>query len=162
MATHLLSFRADGEPKGQPRPRAFARVIAGKAVARVYDAGSAEGWKSLVAIAAREHIPPEPIRRPLWVKLDFDMPRPKSHFRTGRNAGCLKEGATCWHEGKPDVDNLAKAVLDALTTLGLWADDCLIAELVVTKRYGPRPGVLVTVGFIEARTRRTPDAGEGK
>ena len=41
---------APGIPKGQPRPRAFSR----NGHARVFDPGTAEGWKSAVAVAAQD------------------------------------------------------------------------------------------------------------
>jgi len=44
-----IHFFVSGDPKAQPRIRAFA--INGHA--RVYDPGTAEGWKSLIAVAAR-------------------------------------------------------------------------------------------------------------
>ena len=35
----------------------------------------------------------------------------------------------------PDIDNLDKAILDALTTAGIWEDDSQIIELHSTKRF---------------------------
>jgi Holliday junction resolvase RusA-like endonuclease len=138
-----IEFDAEGEPKGQPRPRAFARKMGGKFVARVYDAGTAEGWKSQVAAAARPFLA-MPIEEPLALSLDFRMPRPKAHF--GKRG--LKEWAPSFFTGRPDVDNLAKAVMDALTILGLWTEDALVVRLCASKRYihtGERPGVHVRV-----------------
>lgn len=50
---------------GQPRPRAFARRMGdGKFVARVFESGTAEGWKSLIAAeAAKTPISGPGIRR---------------------------------------------------------------------------------------------------
>jgi Holliday junction resolvase RusA-like endonuclease len=47
----------------------------------------------------------------------------------------LKEPAQVWHAKKPDCDNIAKALLDALTTLGFWTDDALVAECEIIKKY---------------------------
>jgi Holliday junction resolvase RusA-like endonuclease len=130
-----LKVDVAGEPKGQPRPRAFARKMGGKYVARVYDAGTAEGWKSLVAAAVRPHLPDAPWTEPLIVELSFTMPRPRGHFRTGKRAHELRDDAPSWHTGKPDGDNLAKAVLDTLSQIGLWRDDCQVVVLRVLKAY---------------------------
>jgi crossover junction endodeoxyribonuclease RusA len=46
---------------------------------------------------------------------------------------------------RPDVDKLARAILDALTTAGLLDDDAQVVRLVATKSYGDRPGVHVLV-----------------
>jgi Holliday junction resolvase RusA-like endonuclease len=123
---HLHTLRANGVPKGQPRPRAFVRGTR----AAVYDPGTAEGWKSCVAVACRE-IEGACIHVPLSVTLTFFMPRPKSHYRT---SGQLKPAAPRFmHDQKPDADNLAKAVLDALTGIRAWLDDDQVCELVVRK-----------------------------
>lgn len=34
-----------------------------------------------------------------------------------------------------DVDNYAKAALDAITSADIWADDKLVVEMTVRKRY---------------------------
>jgi Holliday junction resolvase RusA-like endonuclease len=122
----LHTFRANGMPKGQPRPRAFTRG----ARAAVYDPGTAEGWKGDVARACAE-LEGQRIHVPLSVTLTFYMPRPKGHYRTN---GQLKPAAPVFmHTGKPDADNLAKAVLDALTNIGAWLDDDQVCELVIRK-----------------------------
>ena len=40
------------------------------------------------------------------------------------------------HVGRPDVDNVAKGVLDALTEAGVLIDDKQVAELVVRRVWG--------------------------
>jgi Holliday junction resolvase RusA-like endonuclease len=123
----LVEFFVSGSPKGQPRPRAFAR--GGKA--RVYDPGTAEGWKGQIALAAKGHLPPEPIETAVGVQLDFYLPRPKGHF--GRKG--LLASAPPYPLGKPDLDNLAKAVLDALVVIGFLRDDRLVRRLSISKHY---------------------------
>lgn len=124
----LITIRVNGEPKGQPRPRAFVR--AGRAA--VYDAGTSEGWKSEIAMACKE-LEGALIDCPVAVALTFFMPRPKSHFRT---SGAIKLSAPqYWCTSKPDADNLAKAVLDAMTAIRVWIDDDQVAELVIRKYY---------------------------
>jgi Holliday junction resolvase RusA-like endonuclease len=115
----LVSFRVAGEPKPQPRPRAYNR---GKH-ASVYNPDSADAWKAAVAAEALRCRPPEVLDGPLWVCLAFWLPRPK------RLIGKPAE----WHTGRPDVDNLAKAVLDAIADTGWWRDDGQVAELSVRK-----------------------------
>ena len=46
------------------------------------------------------------------------------------------------YSGKPDVDNAAKAALDAMTSGGVWADDTQVVRLVVERMRGElAPGV---------------------
>lgn len=137
----MISFFAEGEPKGQPRPRAFAF----HGHARIYDAGTAEGWKSQVALAAKPHRPDAPINGPVKVVMRFFMPRPKNHFRSGKLAGVLRANAPGWHTAKPDCDNLAKAVLDVLKTIGMFRDDSQVAWMLVSKHYGKPTGVKVEI-----------------
>lgn len=128
------TFFAQGDPKGQPRPRAFSRG----GHARVFDPGTAEGWKGQIALAAKPHIESQgQFVGPVDVRLGFYMPRPKGHYRImgGNRSNELSTTAPIFHAKKPDCDNLAKAVLDALTTLGAWQDDKQVVKLVVMKRY---------------------------
>jgi len=139
--TDIIQFTVHGDPKPQPRPRAFA--ING--TVRVYDPHTAEGWKSAIADAARPHCPPEPWRGPVEVRLAFTFKRPKIHYRQGRFSDQLRDDVPYYHTKKPDADNLSKAVLDAMTMLGFWKDDSQVASLLVMKQYGYYQGVVVEV-----------------
>lgn len=127
-----LEFFVYGIPKAQPRPRAFARKFGDKWQARVYDAGTAEEWKGLIAAAVRPVIPATPIEGPVELTIMFYMPRPKNHFRSN---GDIKPKAPNFHTSKPDLDNLEKAVKDALTQLQVWRDDSQVALKITEKRY---------------------------
>lgn len=48
---------------------------------------------------------------------------------------------------KPDVDNLAKIVLDSLNKIAY--DDAQVCRLLVEKRYGETPQVLVRLSELE-------------
>lgn len=164
-----------GEPKGQPRPRAFAR----NGMVRMYDPGTAEAWKGLIAAAWREQIPsPVTFEGPVALKVRFLMPRPKAHYwPAGKCTACKGKGeiqslsganlATCiqcggtgklgpqlrteapvWHTGKPDTDNLLKAVMDALTQLGVWKDDAQVCEVHSLKQYAAEPGAKITISVL--------------
>jgi len=133
-----LTFRADGHPKGQPRGRACRRG----AHAGIYDPGTADEWKAIVVAAGRPHRPAAPIEGPLCVGLSFWLPRPKGRCRRADPQGAIP----C--TTKPDVDNLAKAVLDAMTQDGWWHDDAQVCDLSVIKRWhaiGERAGLSVAV-----------------
>lgn len=83
---------------------------------------------------------------PVEVRLEFFMPRPKSHFRAN---GSRKADAPRWVEKKPDLDNLEKAVLDALTNIGLWRDDSQVVRVSKSKVYCDQPGCAVVVSEVE-------------
>jgi Holliday junction resolvase RusA-like endonuclease len=74
---------------------------------------------------------------PLNVVIDAVFERPKSHLRkSGVKADAPKLP-------RPDVDNIAKAVLDALQLV--MGDDSLVGRLVVEKSYGQEARTTVRV-----------------
>ena len=142
-----IQFAVSGEPRPQPRPRAFARKLAGGGyAARVFGAGTAEAWKSLVAQAAKPWLPATPCQEALRLSLVLEFARPKAHFTT---RGVLRANAPCHPMGKGDADNLAKAVMDAFTQLGLWRDDGQVVRLEVTKRFADRSGAVIEIASVE-------------
>ena len=128
-----LTFQVTGEPKGQPRPRAFARKMGSIHVARFYDSDVADAWKGAVMLAIIEAAKLHKwalTLGPVAVELRFAMPRPKSHF----GAKGLKPSAPAAHVGKPDVDNTCKLILDQITRSGcVWRDDSQVVSLTVHK-----------------------------
>ena len=136
-----LRFIAFGIPKAQPRAKAFSRG----GHAGVYDPGTSNDWKTIVRNAATAEWDRVQFSGPVSVSLMFDLPRPQSHFRSN---GELKPNAPKWVEKKPDLDNLEKAVLDALTNVGVWRDDSQVVVVEKSKLYadqGCRPGCCVEI-----------------
>ena len=76
------------------------------------------------------------------VSLIFRWERPKSHLRAD---GTLARHAPAYKTGPPDVDKLARAALDALTSAGVWDDDSQVIELRALKRYGSYSGLEIVV-----------------
>lgn len=108
-------------------------------------------WRALVAARARKaagEANVAPLAGPVAVQLRFVLDRPKDNWGTGRNAGTLRPSAPVWPAVKPDVDKLARAVLDALTVAKVYGDDGQVVDLHLAKVYaGPdcSAGVRVTV-----------------
>jgi len=147
-APKIIRVTVPGTPQGQPRARAFARRMGDKFVARVYDPGTAEGWKSVIAEAFRPHLPPEPWEGKVMLSITAHFKRPASHFGSGRNAGVLKASAPAEYVKKPDADNIAKAVMDCLTRLGLWRDDSQV-DLAIGRAWGATNTTEIRVERIE-------------
>jgi Holliday junction resolvase RusA-like endonuclease len=139
--SRTFRFVVIGEPKGQPRPRAFARKIGTSYHARVYDAGSAEGWKSAIALNAREAgLDGIMMEGPIAFQMCCFFTRPKSHYRSGKNHALLKFACEEVRKiSKPDLDNLFKAATDCFTALGAWKDDAQIHHAVVSKEWTLKP-----------------------
>jgi len=125
-----LSFFCAGIPKAQPRVKAFVRG----GHAGVYTPDGAETWKQEVRRQAVANAPESVIAGVVRVELDFFLPRPKAHLD---RHGVPKPKSPVWHCKKPDLDNLIKAVTDAITdTQKVWLDDSQICEITATKTYG--------------------------
>ena len=122
------SFEVHGIPKPQPRGRAVTRK---GGHAGIVDPGTSDYWKALVREASRPVKPKEPLAGPLMVTLSFRFDRPLTHY--GKKG--LKPKAPVHHTQRPDVDNLAKAVLDALTNEAWWGDDDQIFLLSIGKAW---------------------------
>jgi len=121
---------ARGIPRGQPRARGV-KTKGGNV--RMWTPSTAEAWKGEIADAVKPYLNGNPWTGPLCVRIYHYFQRPKSHYGTGRNKHRVKDSAPSRHTQTPDVDNLAKAALDALTQVGLWRDDCQVVNLLVSK-----------------------------
>jgi len=129
-----------GPPLAQGRAR-VGRNRSGNPV--VYDPKRSKDWKGsaayLMTQAARD-AGWKPTDRPVQVQVAALYPCPKSDYRkrTPRPAR--------WHTKRGDVDNIAKAVLDAGNGV-LWLDDASVVDLRVGKAIaaqGQPPAVEVT------------------
>lgn len=138
-----IELKILGEPKAQKRHRS---VKMGN-FNRQYDPSSADK-KDFLSIV-QDNAPLEPFVAPLSVNMVFVFTRPKSHYRSGKNSHILKDDAPIYHVSKPDCDNLAKFVMDALNKI-YWKDDSLICSISVTKKYtnisfDPSPMTRITI-----------------
>jgi Holliday junction resolvase RusA-like endonuclease len=132
--------------RGLPAAQGSKRHVGG---GRMIESSKAVGpWREAVRAEtqrAMEREGWEQLAGAVRVSLVFEMVRPKSHWRTGRNAALLRSGAPDYPAGKPDVDKLARAVLDGLTAGGAWKDDSQVAILIAQKLYGAAPGCRINV-----------------
>lgn len=124
-----------GPPVAQGRGRA---VRFGDSV-RVIDPSKSRSWKAMARIhmvqARARALIFAPAEVALRVVIVATFARPKSH---------PKRNPPAWKVSRPDVDNLAKSVLDAGNAV-IWKDDSFVVELCASKRYGEVPSVSVEV-----------------
>jgi len=125
---HALKFRVDYKPTPLKRPRLTR--IAGRPV--IYDASKKEkkDWLNL----DMKYSPTTPFTGPLRIFLEFYFPRPKNHYRTGKYSNQMKPTAPHIHTNMPDIDNLAKFILDAMNEV-FYSDDRQVVELNSHKEY---------------------------
>ena len=117
----MIRFRVDGVPVAQPRQRQAVRN--GFVSNYTPTKHPVNAFKAACKLSCPETTPAS---GPVELTLMFVMPRPKSMMWKTRATPRVP------HAKKPDADNLAKSVKDALTGL-LWRDDSQVARLHVDK-----------------------------
>jgi Holliday junction resolvase RusA-like endonuclease len=137
----MIKLSILGEPKAQKRHR---HVRMGNFV-RQYDPSAADKGDFLSIV--QYNAPKEPFCAPLAVAIRFYFTRPKSHFKTGKNSHIMKDTAPLWHTSKPDVDNMAKFLMDSLNKI-YWKDDSYISECWVTKQYDDKPRTEIDITLL--------------
>lgn len=140
----MISFTVYGVPAPAGSKKGFYNHKA-KRVIITDDSKRSRPWKAVISDAAVEAMGERsPLEGPLMLSLTFIVARPKGHYRTGRNAGLLREAAPEYPTVKPDLLKLARAVEDALSGI-VYRDDSQVVVERLNKWYGDRPGVAVTV-----------------
>jgi Holliday junction resolvase RusA-like endonuclease len=82
----------------------------------------------------------EPTEKPcqMVIKAQFEIPKSWTKARKAAAA------ADIIYPGKPDIDNIAKIVLDSFNGV-VFADDAQVYDLKVFKRYAVEPCLVTTV-----------------
>lgn len=86
-------------------------------------------------------IPETKMTKPIRCELGFYCKRPKTHYRSGKKSGELKDSAPKYNTNNKDLDNMVKFVLDALNAKW-YEDDCQIIEIRCTKSYSESDGYI--------------------
>lgn len=114
-----LSFTVPGKPVPKQRPR-MTRW------GSVYTPAETTRYERLVAQCARA-AGAAPVSGPVAVDIHVQLPIPKSWSKARRSAA---DGGP--HTQRPDIDNLAKSVLDGLNGVA-WADDAQVCSVSASK-----------------------------
>jgi Holliday junction resolvase RusA-like endonuclease len=136
---------------GIPQPGGSKRGFYVEKIKRVVitDANKkAKPWKDTVTAYARESYLGRPASGAIIFNVVYYLPRPRSHFGSGKNANVLKRTAPLYPTKKPDVLKLTRSTEDALTGY-VWTDDSMIVDEHTFKRYvddeHPHPGAMIVV-----------------
>lgn len=143
-----ISFMVPGLCKPAGSKRAFLNKRSPHKPIVTDDCKEGAGWKQTVSMYAVQAYRDPPMTVPIRLSLTFFVLRPQNHFGTGRNSGKLKESAPKWPCVKPDVTKLIRAVEDACTGI-IWRDDNQVVEQHAFKKFGDKPGVMVTVQALD-------------
>jgi Holliday junction resolvase RusA-like endonuclease len=130
-----LQFVIPGPPVGKGRPR-FS-TAGGKP--RSYTPAVTREYEALIAARAAEAMGGrDPLKTPLRVMIEATMSVPLSWSKTKRQAAL--DGDV--YPSRPDVDNIAKTVLDGMNGV-VYEDDAQVTHLKVNKKYAEEGSVTV-------------------
>ena len=133
-----MTIVIDGEPTGKGRPRLSSR----NGFVRVHTPNKTVAYEDKVKLAYRTQVSrkePYNDNTPLSVTIVCFFSIPKSWSKKKREASIGQ-----WSNRKPDVDNVAKIILDALNGLA-YEDDKQIVSLHIYKWWAEEPKVMVTI-----------------
>ena len=135
----VLKFRVPGQPVPQGSMRAYNSHVVHANASRLLP------WRAAVTAAAQaaitEHDETWYGDHPMRVDALFTFAPLQKHFHRGG----LRSDAPYYRSTRPDLDKLIRAVLDALTDAGVWADDAQVVMITSSKTYGAKAGCDVTV-----------------
>lgn len=119
--------------KGLPIPQGSHRFVRGRIMDVQELAGTLGPWRDSVGLHARAALADAgigvPITEPVAVSMVFRLPQP-GRLPRGRLLPAVR----------PDLDKLARAVLDALSRCDVWVDDGQVVALVIAKVYATISG----------------------
>lgn len=142
----MIKFTVPGQPQGKGRPR-FTRT------GHTYTPDSTRAYETAVRTLYQEATrhqhkgPSEYMEGPVAVKIVACFPIPKRATKKQREDiyRCKLDPVK-----KPDVDNIAKAILDGLNGIA-YSDDAQVCVLSVVKLYADDPHVTVLVHSLDER-----------
>lgn len=139
-------FSVVGQPQGKGRPRAVARMMGDKPVATLYTPGDTADYERQIRDCfTATYGKMKPWTGPVMLKFTAFFPIPKAFNRKLHQAAAAGEVYFC---GKPDKDNIEKAISDALNGV-IWTDDAQVQGGGV-KRYGGVPRLDIEIFLLEA------------
>lgn len=129
----MLRFRLNTIPTAQARTRHRSMTNKrGKTISVAYKAKSQKANERVLEDLLKLHAPAQPIDGPLVLEFVAALPVPESDSKKKRAeklAGLLPPSK------KPDIDNVTKQLMDAMTRQGFWKDDVQVVELHCRKVY---------------------------
>lgn len=132
----MITFTIPGKPFAKQRPRATRQ-------GRVYTPNETVTFERTVGQIALQHFS-EPLEGPVRITIRATFETPKSWSKK-KTAELINRP----HTQKPDLDNIAKSIKDALNRIA-YSDDSQVCQMFVSKVWGPTARTVVTVEAINA------------
>jgi Holliday junction resolvase RusA-like endonuclease len=142
MMSGAVTIVIGGPPTAKGRPRMTRRGFA-------YTPAKTRKYEAHGRLAAQQAMNGQPpIAVPVRAEVTIELPVPASWSAKRREAALRGEIRPT---SRPDADNYVKAALDTVNAI-VVADDSLVVDLVVTKKYAAVPALTVTVTPLPALT----------
>lgn len=136
--TRIIHFMVPGEVRGKGRPRATNRG----AHIKLYTDEKTASYENRVALAGREVMGERPlIAGAVRMQVLAVIAIPRSWSKK-RQAEALQGRVR--PTGKPDADNVLKALCDGLNGV-VWQDDAQVVDMWLRKAYGEAPGAQIII-----------------
>ena len=135
----MISFIVYGNPVAQGRPKFVRR---GNHVA-AYDPEKSRTYKDMVYAVALQYKPAQLLQGALGLTIKCYREIPKSILSSKKKMEQVLSGELR-PTTKPDVDNYAKGIKDALKGV-IWYDDSQVVSLAVAKYYSEEPRTEVII-----------------
>ena len=128
----MIKFKIPGKPQGKARARTtkFGSYTPEKTV--LY-----ENYIKLCYQKETDYISLKPLAVTIYAFMEIPKSTPKKHISD-------MEDGKIRPTKKPDIDNIAKVVLDALNGIA-YKDDTQVVNISVSKHYSKIPNVYVTI-----------------
>lgn len=140
----MISIIVHGEPKPQGSKKFVGTTKTGRGIL-VESCKLVKSWRESVKSACREVIEAGAVTidEPVWCRMVFTMPKPKSAPKTRRT----------WPSSRPDLSKLERSTEDAIVDSGLLREDSRIVEYLRAAKVFPNedpealqvPGVRIEI-----------------
>lgn len=129
-----------GKPQGKDRPR-FAN-------GRTYTPPKTKNAEATIASVWREAGEPRLNDGAISIDITNFVERPAGHFNSKSELNAEGQRHPYPEKQKPDLDNSAKLIMDALNGRA-YKDDVRVVDLVVRRRWSGRAGIRVVINEME-------------
>lgn len=131
-----IEFFVRGLPHPSGSKVSFLHSKTGRIITKESSPRSGE-WRECVKYAAQKAYQGPPIENAVRLDVTFYIPRPKTHYGTGKNKANLKKSAPPYPIAfrRLDRDKLLRNLQDALTEAAIWRDDSLAVTGDTSKFY---------------------------
>jgi len=119
-----------------PTPQKRARHASRGKFSTVYKCEKQKSNEEFIMFYLRDYVPEATIEGPVSLVVKCYMPITKS---TSKKRAKMMLDGEIKHTKTPDCDNLLKNIMDCMTKMQFWKDDCQVFKISCSKEYSNSP-----------------------